>query len=102
MNKSDRHFDIDASIVFQLGEGLISDSVQAVIELIKNCWDADSTRAKITVNTKNCPDGMGSYYAKSRGYIVIEDDGVGMSESEIINGWLLISNSAKLVQKQKV
>lgn len=101
MTAKDRHFDIDASIVFQLGEGLISDSVQAVVELIKNCWDADSTRAKITVNTKDCPEGMGSYYEKSRGYIVIEDDGTGMSESDIINGWLLISNSAKREQKAK-
>lgn len=101
MSAKDRHFDIDASIVFQLGEGLISDSVQALVELIKNSWDADGSYARVTVNTKESPSEPGSYFADSKGYILIEDDGVGMDEGELINGWLLISDSPKREQKAR-
>jgi signal transduction histidine kinase len=100
VSTEDRHFDIDASIVFQLGEGLISDSVQALVELIKNCWDADSSFARITVNTKDNPPIQDCYFKKP-GYILIEDDGTGMDENDIINGWLLISNSPKREQKAR-
>lgn len=40
------NFEIHASIVFQLGEDLISDEVQALVELIKNSYDACSQYAK--------------------------------------------------------
>jgi len=41
-SSSREHFDIHASVVFQLGESLITDSVQALVELVKNCYDADA------------------------------------------------------------
>ena len=34
--ENSHHFDIHASVVFQLGESLISDVTQALVELIKN------------------------------------------------------------------
>ena len=37
-----RRFGIHSSIVFQLGEDLITDVVQALIELVKNSYDADA------------------------------------------------------------
>jgi hypothetical protein len=37
------HFEIEASVVFQLGESLITDSIQALMELVKNSYDADAT-----------------------------------------------------------
>ncbi|HYE18500.1 MAG TPA: sensor histidine kinase [Tepidisphaeraceae bacterium] len=100
MSAQDRHFDIDASIVFQLGEGLISDSVQALVELIKNSWDADGTFARVTVNTTDYPPDSDCFFHQP-GYILIEDDGAGMNEDELINGWLLISNSPKRDQKAR-
>ena len=45
-------FEIDASVVYQLGEMLISDEVQALIELVKNSYDADASYANIIVQTK--------------------------------------------------
>jgi len=45
------HFEVHPSVVYQLGESLISDAVQALIELVKNCYDADATYAKVIVDT---------------------------------------------------
>src|SRR5438445_10675132 len=81
-------FDVHPSVVFQLGEHLISDVVQALVELVKNAYDADATYAKITVQTDEAPP-LGSRYPSASGYILIEDDGHGMNRDSIIEGWLL-------------
>jgi len=94
------HFDIDASVVFQLGESLISDVTQALVELVKNAYDADATYAKVTIDTQRSM-GEESAYPAGIGYILIEDDGVGMSRSTIQNGWLTISNSPKRELKRQ-
>lgn len=89
-----KHFDIHASIVFRLGDELISDEIQALVELVKNAYDADATIVKIEVNTKDLPP-PNSHFSTARGYIIIEDDGTGMTERTIEDGWLFLSNSAK-------
>src|SRR5579885_1559030 len=103
----DLHFDIHASIVFQLGDSLITDVVQALTELIKNAYDADSTYANIIVETRNKLRDDPVYvdrvsklirnppYLDAQGYIIIEDGGVGMDFETIKGGWLLISNLLK-------
>jgi len=95
------HFDVHPSVVYQLGESLISDAVQALIELVKNAYDADATYAKIRIDTQGTLDVPGAIYSANGGRIVIEDDGVGMDENTIRNGWLLISNRAKRQLKQE-
>lgn len=93
------HFDIHASVVFRLGEELITDEIQALIELVKNSYDADATLARVTVNTEDILDN--SYlYAGTKGYIIVEDDGFGMCKSVIEDGWLFISNSIKRSMKE--
>jgi hypothetical protein len=88
------HFDIHASIVFQLGESLITDSVQALVELVKNSYDADATYCKLTISTELVNDS-GSPFHGSVGSITVEDDGTGMTLEDIRRGWLTISNSEK-------
>jgi len=41
-----------ARVIYQLGEELISDEFVALAELIKNAYDADCTKVRITVDTK--------------------------------------------------
>jgi Histidine kinase-, DNA gyrase B-, and HSP90-like ATPase len=48
MPERKEHFEIHASVVFQLGESLITNPVQALLELIKNSYDADATYCKVT------------------------------------------------------
>jgi signal transduction histidine kinase len=82
-------FEVDASVVFQLGENLISDEVQAVLELIKNAYDADASLVEVAIQSASLGDGQ---VASS---IRVSDNGTGMTEDDIRRGWLNISASAK-------
>jgi signal transduction histidine kinase len=84
--ENSHHFDIHASVVFQLGESLISDVTQALVELIKNAYDADATYAKVTIETGSNNDIDWSVYKGAQGFIRIEDDGLGMDEPIIKSG----------------
>jgi len=95
-----RRFGIHASIVFQLGEDLITDVVQALIELVKNSYDADADYARVVVSTEGLNDFPNSKYPDAPGYIAIEDNGTGMDENTIQKGWLTISNSLKRAMKK--
>jgi signal transduction histidine kinase len=87
------HFSVDASVIFQLGEHLISDAVQALVELIKNSYDADATEVLVEVDTRW--EGIGADGSPRRGRIVVSDNGIGMTQADIRRGWLTLSNSAK-------
>lgn len=93
------HFDIHASVVLQLGENLITDVAQALVELVKNSYDADANYAKVMIDTEGKP-GEQSYYSDAIGYISIEDDGIGMDEATIARGWLTVSKSPKREMKK--
>lgn len=93
------HFDVHPSVVYQLGESLITDQVQALIELVKNSYDADATYAKVTIDTVGATEVAGAFYPPSRGRIAVEDDGTGMNLEDIDSGWLTISNRKKLELK---
>src|SRR5947209_13978150 len=88
------HFEIDSWVVFQLGEQLVTDLVQALVELVKNCYDADATYAKVAIHTNEAP-GEGHHYPDALGYVTIEDNGTGMPLERIRDGWLFISSSHK-------
>ena len=91
-------FDINAAVVFRLGEELITDDVQALVELVKNCYDADATWVKVTIDSRGRND-LGRHYAAAEGTIVVEDDGHGIDEDTVRGGWLTIANSPKREQK---
>jgi signal transduction histidine kinase len=93
------HFDISAAVVRQLGEELVSDEVTAIVELVKNAYDADATFANVVVNTKERSPVAPPDDADALGYITIDDDGHGMSEDDVRNGWLMISLSSKRKMK---
>ena len=91
-------FDINAAVVFRLGEELITDVVQALVELVKNSYDADATWVNVTVDTSGS-NKRGGRYPDAIGVILVEDDGHGMDESTIQRGWLTIANSPKREEK---
>jgi len=94
-------FEIDASVVYQLGEMLISDEVQALVELVKNSYDADATYANIVVQTGAVVGDQSPMFPDAKGYVLVEDDGIGMGWDEIKTGWLTISRSPKREMKRK-
>ena len=91
------HFDVHPSVVFELGEDLISDDVQALAELVKNCYDADADWAVVRIDT----DGSPQMHPTDVGYIEIEDNGTGMGIDVLQHGWLTISNSPKRSMKAR-
>ncbi|MBZ0270612.1 ATP-binding protein [bacterium] len=101
MEKDTRpHFEVHPSVVYQLGESLISDAVQALIELVKNCYDADANYAKVVIDTQGSFEVDGAKYPSAGGRIIVEDDGHGMGLEDIKAGWLIISNRKKRELKQ--
>ncbi|ELY2785617.1 sensor histidine kinase [Cronobacter turicensis] len=73
-----------------IGRDLIQDSYAAVVELVKNAYDADS------------PDVHIHFHARKdqSGYIVtISDHGHGMTRDIVINKWMVPSTSDKLDRK---
>src|SRR4051794_30439220 len=79
-------FSVDTHVFRELGELLVGRDSTALLELIKNAYDADATRIVVTAIDLGAPD---------RGRIVIEDDGCGMDESRFVNGFLRIASRFK-------
>lgn len=90
-------FEIAAAVVFRLGEELITDVVQALVELVKNSYDADATWAHVTINTPK--SGAVADSPEALGEIIVEDDGHGMNEDDFKRGWLMIADSPKTKMK---
>jgi len=80
-----------ARIIRTIGDQLISGPEAAVIELVKNSYDADSSTVtiKIDPNSRNKNDGR----------IVVDDNGHGMSSNDILEKWLEPATTNKVEQK---
>lgn len=64
-----------ARLIMQLGEQLIEDELVALLELIKNAYDADANNVDVVIDTDTItPYGVGR--------IEIKDDGNGMIPSK--------------------
>ena len=75
-----------ARVISQLGEQLIKNESIALLELIKNSYDADSSKCTVLMSH---PDNI------DKGYIEINDDGEGMSFDVLSTVWLEIGTSYK-------
>ncbi|WP_428327914.1 ATP-binding protein [Mucilaginibacter sp.] len=93
-------FRISAAVVKQLGEELVSDELTAIMELVKNSYDADADWVKITINTTDSLIDKDLHFQSQHGYIVIEDNGTGMDDIDILDKWLFISVSHKREMKR--
>ncbi|ACU60048.1 ATP-binding protein [Chitinophaga pinensis] len=67
-----------ARIIKIIGQELISNDVIALVELIKNSYDADAEHIDIHLNE----------IFSDQGEIIIKDDGTGMTYEKIVNVWL--------------
>lgn len=94
-----KRFDIDPHVIRQLGEELVPDEMTALVELVKNAYDADADYVKININTRKQYTEEKLVYPNHNGYIIVEDSGFGMDEETIIKSWLTISYSNKRAGK---
>jgi signal transduction histidine kinase len=83
-----------ARIVRTIGDQLISGPEAALIELVKNSFDADSPSVHISIT----PPGQGSPKV-SAGAIVVSDTGHGMSASDLLDKWFEPATSDKIERR---
>jgi signal transduction histidine kinase len=83
-----------------IGDQLITDKMVAVIEIIKNSYDADAKSVK--VRFCNMPNiHYNALPLDEQAYIEIEDDGCGMSLDTIETVWLRPATPNKFDKKKK-
>ena len=93
--------EVHPDVLFDLGDRLISDEITALVELVKNSYDADATYARVVVNTEGKVEPDSFYPGGSVGLITIEDNGLGMNRQDIEDGWLLVASSRKRRDKDR-
>lgn len=74
-----------SSILARLGEELLPNFDQGIIELVRNSYDADATKCVVTLKNISQPGGS----------IIIKDTGWGMDEEAISASWLVLGHSTK-------
>ena len=89
MTSSDKNklvFRPRARIIRTIGDQLISGPEAAVIELVKNSYDADASYVRIC---------FAPPLAAGFGRITVEDDGHGMSAKDVVEKWMEPATSSK-------
>src|SRR5262249_18198610 len=79
-------FTVDTHLFRELGELLVGRDSTALIELIKNAYDADATEIIVNGSSLDNP---------AEGYIVIDDNGIGMEPQQFQDGFLRIASRLK-------
>lgn len=77
--------------ILTIGRDLIQDPYAAIVELVKNAYDADASLVSVFLKRQE---------EKKSIEIVVEDDGVGMTRDVVINHWMVPSTDNK--KKNKV
>ena len=77
---------VDTHLFRELGELLVGRDSTALIELIKNSYDADA--AEVIVHGENLDD-------PDRGQIIVTDTGCGMTREQFIAGFLRVASRLK-------
>lgn len=83
-----------ASIISTIGSEIIKDPFAAIIELVKNSYDADAENVNIVF--KQYTHSNGEPYLN----IIVKDDGHGMSPDIIKTAWLVPATKNKYVKKR--
>ncbi len=74
------HFDVSVGLKRVLGRELITDDEVAILEMVKNSFDAGAKNVHV-------------YFDSER--IVVVDDGSGMDDNDLKNKWLFVAYSSK-------
>jgi signal transduction histidine kinase len=77
-------FEVEARLLQELGERLVTSAEVALLELIKNANDADAGECKVILDSYR---GFAS--------LRIEDDGIGMSPQDFLQRWMRIATNSK-------
>lgn len=79
-------FLVDASHISRLGLELVARQETAVAELVKNGYDADATEVRLLFEN----------VGQSGGCLEVFDNGVGMTQDELVDGFMRLSTPSKV------
>jgi signal transduction histidine kinase len=85
-------FTVDTHLFRELGELLVGRDSTALVELVKNSYDADATEVVVYGEALS---------STTRGFIRIRDNGIGMDRKEFENGFLRIAARTKLENNRR-
>lgn len=94
-------FRTNAELKSIIGKDLITDDNIAVLELVKNSFDAGSKKVDIIFENLIHNSDSKSYKRNNNSRIIISDLGKGMSQFDIENKWLNIAYSEKKEKKEE-
>src|SRR5271155_670370 len=84
-----------ARLLTMLGDQLIKNERVALVEIIKNSYDADASWVKVIFQ------GFGeNYKVRTTSKIIIEDDGTGMTSEVLEKHWVSPATPAKKLAKE--
>ena len=78
-------FSVSSRVALQLGRESISSSITAIVELVKNAYDADADWVRIRF----------ANLGTSEAFMVIEDTGDGMTVADLRGFWMVIGTANK-------
>src|SRR5262245_33061240 len=81
-----RHFSVDARAMLTWGRESIKHHTTAVLELVKNSYDASATVVVVEIRTAS---------PTREPFIRVADNGIGMSAADVQTHWLRLGYSAK-------
>ena len=96
------HFRTNVLLKSIIGKDLITDDNIAVLELVKNSFDANSKKVEIHLYNieKNDDAKLKDKSTKNSSKIIIKDTGIGMNNSDLNDKWLNIAYSEKKAKKE--
>jgi len=87
-NSEEFNFEVDAQLMGELGERLVSKNYIALAELIKNAYDADATEVHVKFINVTSDD-------EKEAQIEVYDNGQGMSSEVVKNHWMRVATADK-------
>lgn len=95
-----KHFKTNVLLKSIIGKDLINDDNIAILELVKNSYDANSKKVSVAFeNLKTNDDETVDTYSSKSSKIIVQDFGIGMNEDDLENKWLNIAYSEKKQKK---
>lgn len=96
------HFKTNVQIKSIIGKDLINDDNIAILELVKNSFDADAKKVNISFcNLKSNDDKENDTFSEKTSRLLIRDDGIGMDLTDITDKWLNIAYSEKKIRSRQ-
>ncbi len=102
MKNKTLHFKTNVQLKSIIGKDLINDDNIAILELVKNAFDANAKKVTISyINQKINDDKTTEKFTSQTSRLLIVDNGMGMNIQDIQDKWLNIAYSGKKLSQNQ-